>query len=188
MSRYIAKRAIRGATALVAEAEAMVERRHRRARPRHPGRVHQHRVLPAGRSTPSRARRSRPSATWPTVIERAKSLLHPVPADTMWLPVPGRDPRQRRRHPVRRRGHRGRALRAQAGAADHQARRRRTSTTSASQPATSLAPRRQDEAQRPHRRHPAPRLGHPAGRRPHARLLRHRRLRQEQRGRGQDRP
>ena len=56
MSRYIATRAIRGANMIVAEAEAIVDRGHRRARPRHAGRLHQHRLLPAGdlRASPAR--------------------------------------------------------------------------------------------------------------------------------------
>ncbi len=111
-------------------------RRHRRARPRHPGRVHQHRLLPAGRlrlhgaqdreaRRPARGHRARqgPAAPGARRVDVAA--------------VPRRDPRQRRRHALRRGGHRGRALRARPGAADHQARATRARTASASPAATS---------------------------------------------------
>ena len=48
MSRYIATRAIRGARRIVAEADEALQAAARRARPRDAGRLHQHRLLPAG--------------------------------------------------------------------------------------------------------------------------------------------
>ncbi len=185
MSRYIATRAIRGAQGIVGEAEVAVSQALAELGPRRPRRLHQHRLLPAGdlrlhRPEGGEARR-------PGAGDRAgEGPAAPDPRRQDVAAVPGRDPGQRRRHPLRRRGARGRALRPRPGAADHQARPR-----SRGRPALhrrrSRRARRQDEAERPDRRHPAAGLGHPAGRRPHARVLRHRRLCQEQRGRGQDR-
>ena len=63
----------------------------------------------------------------PPIIERAKGLLHPVPGDNDVAAVPGRDARQRRRHPVRRGG----ASRACASPAAR-SRRSSSSTTRAS--------------------------------------------------------
>ena len=115
MSRYIATRAIRGANAIVAEAEAQV--------------VHAA-IAELGPETPvaftntayylpviyaftgSKVEKLGDLAA---VLERArKALLHPVPAEQDVAAVPGRDARLGRRHAVRRRGHRGRALRAPA--------------------------------------------------------------------------
>ena len=108
--------------------------RARRAGPGDAGPVHQHGVLPAGHLRVHRhegrdARRPRAGA-------RARPPARPPhPGRQVLAAVPGRDAGQRHRHPVRRGGHRGRALRAQAGAAGHHARAARTPTASASPPA-----------------------------------------------------
>jgi acetyl-CoA synthase len=88
MSRYIAKRAIRGATAIVAEAEKMVNDA----------------IADLGPDTPVQftntayylpvvyaftGRKVETLGGLLPVIEQCKALLHPVPADTMWLPYLG---------------------------------------------------------------------------------------------------
>ncbi len=161
------------------------ERGRRRARPRDAGGVHQHRLLPAGGVRLHR--RQGADARRPAGRHRARQGARaPRAGQPVLAAVPGRDAGQRRGHPLRRGGHRGRALRPPPGAADPapRPRRQRRRALHRRRPAGA---RRQDEAQRPHRRHPAARLGHPAGGRAHARVLRHRGLRQEQRGRRQDR-
>ncbi len=88
MSRYIATRAIRGANALVAEAEAMLNKALKEKGPETPvafpntayylpviyGML-DHKVTTLGDMSP--------------VIEHAKRLLHPVPDDNLWVPYLG---------------------------------------------------------------------------------------------------
>ena len=88
MSRYIAKRAIRGATALVAEAEAMVNDAIAELGPETPvAFTNTAYFLPVVYAFTGQKVATLGDLV--TVIERAKSLLHPVPADTMWLPYLG---------------------------------------------------------------------------------------------------
>jgi len=88
MSRYIAKRAIRGATALVAEAEAMVNDAIAELGPETPvAFTNTAYFLPVVYAFTGQKVATLGDLV--TVIERAKALLHPVPADSMWLPYLG---------------------------------------------------------------------------------------------------
>jgi acetyl-CoA synthase len=88
MSRYIARRAIRGATALVAEAEAMVNDAIAEFGPETPvAFTNTAYFLPVVYAFTGQKVATLGDLV--TVIERAKALLHPVPADSMWLPYLG---------------------------------------------------------------------------------------------------
>ncbi|HET6494735.1 MAG TPA: acetyl-CoA decarbonylase/synthase complex subunit alpha/beta [Thermoleophilia bacterium] len=88
MSRYIAARAIRGATALVAEAEAMVNDAIAELGPDTPvAFTNTAYFLPIVYAFTGH--KVKTLGDLPPVIERAKSLIHPMPADAMWLPYLG---------------------------------------------------------------------------------------------------
>ncbi len=88
MSRYIAKRAIRGAGAIVAEAEAMVNEAIEEFGPETPvAFTNTAYFLPVVYAFTGR--KVETLGDLPPVIERARSLLHPLPADSMWLPYLG---------------------------------------------------------------------------------------------------
>ena len=79
MSRYIATRAIRGANALVTEAEIMLRQGPGRKRAGYAGRLPEHRLLPALDLRHDRACRSKRWANSQTVMQHARDLLHPLP-------------------------------------------------------------------------------------------------------------
>ena len=88
MSRYIATRAIRGATTIVREAEEAVNQALADLGPDAPvqftNTAYHLPVIYA-----FTGQKVEKLGDLPPVIERAKSLLHPVPAETMWLPYLG---------------------------------------------------------------------------------------------------
>ena len=88
MSRYIATRAIRGANAIVAEAEAMVEDAIAELGPDTPvAFTNTAYFLPVVYAFTGR--KVEKLGDLSEVIARAKALLHPVPAESMWLPYLG---------------------------------------------------------------------------------------------------
>src|SRR5450830_1601472 len=88
MSRYIATRAIRGANAIVAEAEAMVDDAIAELGPNTPvAFTNTAYFLPVVYAFTGR--KIEKLGDLPEVIARAKALLHPVPAESMWLPYLG---------------------------------------------------------------------------------------------------
>jgi acetyl-CoA synthase len=88
MSRYIAKRAIRGAAAMVGEAEAAVNAALAELGPETPVQfTNTAYYLPVIYAFTGR--KVETLGDLPPVIERAKALLHPVPGDSMWLPYLG---------------------------------------------------------------------------------------------------
>ncbi len=186
MSRYIATRAIRGANALVTEAELMLQKA----------------IQEKGAETPV----SFPNTAYylptdlgmtgmqavetlgqlkPVLEARPPNLLHPMPASRHWTPYLGETLDS------------GMATLFAAETIEAirfvyglQPEPRPASSWPAARPSPPEDGRRQFAGrppQRPDRRHPAAHLGHPAGGRAHARLRRHRRLRQVQRSGGQDR-
>ena len=133
MSRYIATRAIRGATAMVAEAEAAVSAALAELGPDAPVQfTNTAYYLPVIYAFTGQ--KVETLGELPPIIARAKALLHPLPRRHDVAALPGRDAGFGRRHAVRRGGHGGRALRARGRAADHQARPATTRTRSASAP------------------------------------------------------
>lgn len=88
MSRYIATRAIRGANAIVAEAEAMVDDAIAELGPNTPvAFTNTAYFLPVVYAFTGR--KVEKLGDLPEVIARAKALFHPVPAESMWLPYLG---------------------------------------------------------------------------------------------------
>ncbi len=88
MSRYIAKRAIRGATALVAEAEKLVAEAIEELGPETPVQfTNTAYFLPVIYAFTGK--KVETLGDLPPVLARCRSLLHPLPADTMWLPYLG---------------------------------------------------------------------------------------------------
>src|SRR3990170_9003827 len=88
MSRYIATRAIRGANAIVREAEQMLERALAEKGPDTPlafPNTAYHLPVILGMT----GREVSTIGDLPPVIEQAKGLLHPVPADRRWTPYLG---------------------------------------------------------------------------------------------------
>ena len=89
MSRYIATRAIRGANAIVAEADAMLQGGPGQVRTGQARGFYQYRLLSAGDLClhgPQGGEAGRHAAR---SLTHAKSLLHPVPGQHMWLPYLG---------------------------------------------------------------------------------------------------
>jgi acetyl-CoA synthase len=88
MSRYIATRAIRGANAIVAEAAAIVDDAIAELGPDTPvAFTNTAYFLPVVYAFTGR--KIEKLGDLPEVIARAKALLHPVPAESMWLPYLG---------------------------------------------------------------------------------------------------
>ncbi|MCK7522539.1 MAG: hypothetical protein MZV64_35085 [Ignavibacteriales bacterium] len=111
MSKYIATRAMRGANALVTEAEIMLNKASGRKRRRHPCFVPQHGVLPAHHPRHDRhsRRKTRRPGTRPAIRPRTCSTrsLRSQALDAL----PRRDARLGHGHPARGGDHRSRALR-----------------------------------------------------------------------------
>ena len=88
MSRYIAKRAIRGATALVAEAEKLVAEAIEELGPETPVQfINTAYFLPVIYAFTGR--KVETLGDLPEVLKQCRSLLHPLPAQSMWLPYLG---------------------------------------------------------------------------------------------------
>ena len=145
---------------------------------RQAGGLHQHRLPPAGDPGLHRDGGGQPG----TVAEGAgprQEAAERRPGRQPVAALPGRDAGQRRGHAPGRGGHRGRPLRPRRAAGAHP--RPAADRHQLRQPERQRR-RRRWLRQRPHRRHPVARLGHPVGGRPHARLLRHRGRGPQQRG------
>ena len=176
MSRYIATRALRGANLIVQRVRRALEQGAGRVRPGPQDRVHQHGLLPAHHPGLHRDGGGDHRRTEAGAGPLPHAAARP-PEKQDLAALPGRDAGRRRGHPLGRGGHPGASALPMA-----RSRKRCPARADRHQRA-----QRVGLPERPHRRHPAPKLGHPVGGRPHARLCRHHRLRQDQRGRRRDR-
>ena len=88
MSRYIATRALRGANALVTEAEADAGESPGRARSGYSGCIPEYGILHAADLWDDR-RCCGNARTIGTALDLARSLLHPVPSGRHWTPYLG---------------------------------------------------------------------------------------------------
>jgi acetyl-CoA synthase len=116
MSRYIATRAISGAQQVVAEAEALLTKALAERGPATPAafpNTAYHLPLILGMT----GQEVDTLGDLPPILQRAKNLLHPVPAGRRWTPLSGRDARRGHGHAAGRRDDRRDPLRLRPGAA-----------------------------------------------------------------------